>query len=176
MSTSLSLYLLSILNAASYVCLDNISTSRETLICNRIFGRILPGMIADRIGRFNVMIITTAFSAIIVLALWLPSRGNAPIIVFCVLYGFSSGAFVSLGPSLIAQISPIREIGVRNGTFFFFVSVGGLTGSPIGGALISRDNGDFTYLQIFCGVTMAAGALLYLASRWVQCGFKLKVI
>jgi MFS family permease len=133
-------------------------------------------MVADRIGRFNVMIITTAFSAIIVLALWLPSRGNAPIIVFCILYGFSSGAFVSLGPSLIAQISPIREIGVRNGTFFLFVSLGGLTGNPIGGALVSKDNGSFIYLQIFCGITMAAGALLYLASRWVQCGFKLKVI
>lgn len=122
------------------------------------------------------MIITTAFSAIIVLALWLPAQANAPIIVFCVLYGFSSGAFVSLGPSLIAQISPIREIGVRNGTFFLFVSVGGLTGSPIGGALISRDNGNFTYLQVFCGVTMVAGAAFYTASRWVQCGFKIKVI
>lgn len=85
-----------------------------------IFGRIVPGIIADRIGRFNVMIITTAFSAIVVLALWLPSASNAPIIVFCVLYGFSSGAFVSLGPALIAQISPIREIGTRNGTFFLF--------------------------------------------------------
>lgn len=142
----------------------------------RIFGRILPGMVADRIGRFNVMIITTAFSTILVLALWLPSKANAPIIVFCALYGFSSGAFVSLGPSLIAQISPIREIGVRSGTFFLFVSVGGLTGSPIGGALISRDNGSFSDLQVFCGVTMAAGAALYFVSRWVQCGFKLKII
>jgi MFS family permease len=133
-------------------------------------------MVADRMGRFNVMIITTAFSSIIVLALWLPSKSNAPIIVFSILYGFSSGAFVSLGPSLIAQISPIREIGVRNGTFFLFVSIGGLTGSPIGGALITRDNGNFDYLQIFCGVTMAVGAALYFASRWVQCGFKLKVI
>lgn len=131
---------------------------------------------ADRLGRFNVMITTTTFSAIIVLALWLPAKSNAPIIVFCILYGFSSGAFVSLGPSLIAQVSPIREIGIRNGTFFLFVSIGGLTGNPIGGALISRNNGDFTYLQIFCGVTMAAGAALYFASRWVQCGFKMKVI
>src|ERR1700712_1152253 len=112
MSANLAVYLLPILNAAS------------------IFGRILPGILADRVGRFNVMIVTTAFSSIIVLALWLPSRGNAPIIVFCVLYGFSSGAFVSMGPALIAQISPIREIGVRRGTFFLFVSVGGLAGRP----------------------------------------------
>jgi MFS family permease len=122
------------------------------------------------------MIVTTAFSAIIVLALWLPSKGNAPIIVFSALYGFSSGAFVSLAPSLIAQISPIREIGIRSGTYFLCVAVGGLTGNPIGGALISRDDGNFLYLQIFCGVTMAVGSAIYLGSRWVQCGFKLKVI
>ena len=122
------------------------------------------------------MIMTTAFSAIIVLALWLPSRGNAPIIVFTLLYGFSSGAFVSLAPSLVAQISPIREIGVRSGTLFLFVSIGGLTGNPIGGALVSRDGNNFTYLQIFCGITMVVGSALYVASRWVQCGFKLKVI
>lgn len=158
MSTNLSLYLLSVLNAAS------------------IFGRILPGIFADKFGRFNTMIITTTFSAVIVLALWLPSKSNAPILVFCVLYGFSSGAFVSMGPSLIAQISPIREIGVRSGTFFLCVAFAGLTGNPIGGALVGQDNGGFTYLQIFCGVAMAVGSAFFVASRWVQCGWKLKKI
>ncbi|TVY42760.1 Fujikurins efflux protein [Lachnellula occidentalis] len=158
MSINLSNYLLAILNGAS------------------IFGRILPGIIADRVGRFNVMIVTSAFSAIIVLGLWLPSSGNAPILVFSALYGFSSGAFVSLAPSLIAQISPIREIGVRTGTFFLCVSFAGLTGSPIGGALLTQDNGEFHDLQIFAGVTMVAGTILFAASRWVQCGFSLKVI
>ncbi|KAH8595256.1 major facilitator superfamily domain-containing protein [Bisporella sp. PMI_857] len=158
MSANLSSYLLSMLNAAS------------------IFGRILPGIVADRIGRFNVMIVTTAFSAIIVLALWLPAKGNAPIIVFSILYGFSSGAFVSLGPALMAQISPIQEMGVRTGTFFLFVAIAGLTGNPIGGALVGEDDGDYLYLQIFCGVAMVMGTIFFTASRWVQAGFKAKVI
>jgi len=158
MSQELAQYLLAMLNAAS------------------IFGRILPGIAADKLGRFNTMIVTCALSSIIVLAIWLPARGNAPIIVFAVFYGFTSGAFVSLGPALIAQISPIREIGVRNGTFFLFVSIAGLTGNPIGGALVGQNHGDYLYLQIFCGTTMAFGTLIYIASRSVQCGFKFKVI
>lgn len=158
MSHNLANYLVPILNAAS------------------IFGRILPGILADRVGRFNVMIATTAFSTVLVLAIWLTAHSNAPIIVFCILFGFSSGAFVSLGPALIAQISPIREIGVRSGTFFLCVSLAGLTGNPIGGALLGRNNGDFLYLQIFCGVSMFAGTCFYIASRYVQAGFKLKVI
>jgi MFS family permease len=157
MSTNLSNYLIPILNAVS------------------IFGRIIPGIVADRLGRFNVMIITTGFSAIIVLALWLPSASNVPILIFCILYGFSSGAFVAIGPSLIAQISPIREIGVRSGTFFLCVAIAGLTGNPIGGALLGID-GSFTGLQIFCGTAMATGCAIYIASRWVQCGWKLIVI
>ncbi|KAG9245451.1 major facilitator superfamily domain-containing protein [Calycina marina] len=158
MSKHLSQYLLAMLNAAS------------------IFGRILPGIAADKVGRFNVMIITCAFSAIIVLAMWLPARGNAPIIVFSILYGFSSGAFVSLGFTLIAQISDIRDIGVRIGTFLFFTAFAGLTGNPIGGALVGKDNGSYLYLQVFCGVTMAVGTALYIWARYAQVGWKWKVV
>ncbi|KAJ5662477.1 MFS transporter asaE [Penicillium maclennaniae] len=78
MSQNMSQYLIPILNAAS------------------IFGRTLPGYMADRVGRYNVMIIFSFMSGILVLALWLPSRSNAPAIVFSALYGFGSGAFVSL--------------------------------------------------------------------------------
>jgi hypothetical protein len=81
-----------------------------------------------------------------------------------------------MGPSVIAQISPIRQIGVRSGTFFLFVSLAGLTGNPNGGALQEKDNGGFLFLQIFCGGTMAVGSLLYVAARWVQCGWKIMKI
>lgn len=81
-----------------------------------------------------------------------------------------------MGPALIAQISPIREMGTRTGTFFLCVAIGGLTGNPIGGALIGSDNGGFHHLQIFCGVTMAAGAVVYFFDRWVQVGFRPKII
>ena len=81
-----------------------------------------------------------------------------------------------MGPSLVAQISPIREIGVRSGTFFLVISFAGLTGNPIGGALIQKDGGGFLYLQIFCGATMLAATFVYVAARWVQVGFKPKII
>jgi MFS family permease len=127
-------------------------------------------------GRFNTMIVTTTVSAIVVLALWLPSKGNIPAIIFSVVYGFSSGAFVALTPTLIAQISPIREIGVRNGTCFFIASFAGLVGNPIAGALVSAQDGGFIGLQIFCGVCMFAGTGFYVVARWWQAGFKAKII
>lgn len=113
MSVSLAGYLLAVLNAVS------------------IFGRTLPGYIADRVGRFNTMIVTSFLSTILVLALWLPARGNVPYILFAAAYGFSSGAFVSLAPALVAQISDIRHIGVRTGSMFAAISIAALVVSSV---------------------------------------------
>ncbi|KAL3491564.1 major facilitator superfamily domain-containing protein [Aspergillus germanicus] len=150
MSTYLASYLLTILNAGS------------------VFGRIIPPYIADHIGRFNTMILTTIVSIILVLALWLPSRTNATAITFAVLYGFSGGSAVSLAPALIAQISDIREIGVRSGTYFAISAFAALTGTPIAGALLPEPlSGSYLGLELFCAATMGVGVVLYVLARGV---------
>ena len=155
MSTDLAQYMVAILNAAS------------------LFGRTIPGYLADKIGRFNMMVIMTAFTAIIILALWIPATANAPIIVFAVLFGFGSGAFVSLAPSLIAQISDVRKIGVRTGTLFAVISVAALISNPIGGQLITRDHGGYLQLQIYTGVMCLGGAIILVLARVKVGGFGL---
>lgn len=113
--SSFSYQLLSILNAGS------------------VFGRWLPGVFADRIGRFNTMIITVSFCLVVVLSLWLPSNkiaeGNvggrkAMMVVFALLYGFGSGSGISLTPVCVGQICETREYGTKYGTCYFFVSFG----------------------------------------------------
>ncbi|MCJ1289148.1 hypothetical protein MMC34_000680 [Xylographa carneopallida] len=146
MSVQLSNYLLAVLNAAS------------------IFGRTLPGYLGDRFGRFNVIVVLNFFSALIILALWLPARGNAPILVFAALYGFGSGAFVSMVPACLAQISNIKEIGIRNGTIFAIVSFAALCGNPIAGALLGNGT-SFTKVIIFAGVVYMGGAVIFLLTR-----------
>lgn len=158
MGPTLAGYLLAILNAVS------------------IFGRTLPGYLADRFGRYNAMIVTSTTSAILVLALWIPARGNVPYILFAALYGFSSGAFVSLAPALVAQISDIRQLGVRTGSMFMAISFAALVGNPIGGALLAENGGKYLHLQVFCGVTMAAGACVFVLARNSLAGFKFRKV
>ena len=182
-SRTLSPYLLPILNAARYA----LPPSRHpcpnasllfspamalTLPSHSIFGRIISGRFADVFGRFNVMLATTLVTAILVLALWLPASGPAALIVFAILFGYTSGTYVANTPAVVAQISDIRAIGVRNGTNFFFVSFAALIGNPIAGALIARDRGGYRYMQAFCGATMMLGFALFIAARSVQVGFK----
>ncbi|KAJ5864660.1 uncharacterized protein N7529_006576 [Penicillium soppii] len=102
MKTSLAYQLASILSAAS------------------IFGRTFSGYFADRLGRFNMMIICTFVCCVITLVLWLPARSNsAAILAYTVLFGFWSGSAISLPPVCVAQISKTEDFGKRYGTTYF---------------------------------------------------------
>lgn len=113
------------------------------------------------------------FAAIIILALGLPASSNAAYISFAALYGFASGAYVSLLPAQIARISKVEQIGVRTGVIFSVTSFAGLIGNPIGGALVDADHGGFDALNIFAGVVLMAGAVMFLMSRMMYTGWKL---
>ncbi|KAF2109154.1 major facilitator superfamily domain-containing protein [Lophiotrema nucula] len=157
MSRRLATYLIPILNSAS------------------IFGRIIPGILADKVGRFNMQMVMSFFAGILVLALALPASGNAAFIAFAALYGFASGAYVSLAPAQIAFISKVEQIGVRTGVLFSAVSFAGLAGSPIAGAIVIRDHGKFDGLSIFAGVLLLAGATMFVFTRQVVAGWKIFV-
>ncbi|KAJ5546754.1 hypothetical protein N7494_004339 [Penicillium frequentans] len=50
-----------------------------------------PPIWARKYGQFNVFIITMIASVIVILGSWLPSRGNAALVVLTILFGFASG-------------------------------------------------------------------------------------
>lgn len=149
-------YLVPILNAGSFI------------------GRSLPGYIGDLIGRFNAIIVVSYFSGILILGLWIPSNSAATAVAFSALIGFSTGAFIALTPAVVAQISEIRQIGVRMGTFFAICSAAALTGNPIGAAFIpNADTSPFWKLQVFSGVVILAGSTFFLFARIYIAGFSL---
>jgi MFS family permease len=134
-------------------------------LCESAVGRILSGYIADKIGNFNVSIFAACLSTIVTLGLWLPGHSSATAIAYFALFGFSSGTYTALTPALVAQITDIRDIGTRSGSIYAFVSVAGLTGSPIGGALITAAGGSYWKLQAFTGVMLGAGTLFFVACK-----------
>lgn len=156
MSTYMSWCLVPILNGASFI------------------GRTLPNYVADKSGRFNVMTMMSGLSAILVLAIWLPGHNNAAIIAFAAFFGFSSGGVIGLGPSLIATISPIREIGFRMGVFMAFTSVGALAGPPIAGAILSADNGSYRFVALFSGLCFILATIGMATLRIRLVGWSLK--
>lgn len=114
---------------------------------------------------------------IIVLGMWVPSP-DAPNIVgvtfgFAVLFGIASGAFLSMVPALIQQLSTIQEVGSRLGATYGIISIAVLTFNPIAGALVQADGGGYLYAKVFTGLAMAVGCCLLVAARTVQAGWTL---
>lgn len=169
MSLRLASYLLPVLNSARSVQ-PLYSYPHCLQIKNSIFGRIIPGALADKGGKYNMQILWCSLAGIIVLA-FVPASSNAAFIVFAVLYGFASGAYVSLLPAQIAHISRVDQIGFRVGLLFACISFAGLIGNPIGGAIVG-DDGKFWGLYTFAGVMMLAGSFMFAIARFYVAEWK----
>lgn len=142
----LSFYLLAILNGAS------------------AFGRIIPGILADRLGALETMITCTVAAAVFAyVEIAIDSLGG--LIVFAIFYGFLSGAVVSLPSTVVAALAPdIRLVGTWMGMSFCFAATGILIGNPIAGMIINIPEGRFASGFIFSGtLVMAAGVLFSVA-------------
>lgn len=157
MNPSLVEYLIPILNAAS------------------LFGRLFSGFMGDKIGRYNIFIIVCALSGIWILGLWIPDSSTPALVAFSVLFGFCSGAYVSLIAPLTMQISPMSEIGFRTGLVFLCSSIGGLTTNPIAGAILDSAGG-WLGVKIFSGVFCIVGTSFVLASRVQKTGWHLRAV
>jgi MFS family permease len=89
-------------------------------------GRILPPYLGDRVGVFNVLTTCALPTGVSILALWLPFNyhpSHAGIIVFSLVYGFVSGAFVCLLMPCVAKAGGLGTLGQRFGTFQVVISV-----------------------------------------------------
>jgi len=129
------------------------------------FGRVVPGILADKIGPFNVMIMCTSLTAIFSLGLWLPTSSAAATIAYAIIFGFTSGGYISLTPVLVGRISELREFGTRYGTALIFASIASLTGVPIGGALIIDNGTNYFGLIIWTGCTNILASFFFCLAR-----------
>lgn len=104
-SRQLAFYVLSVMNAGG------------------IFGRIAPAYISDTIGHFNLLTPATFLSGLTILTLWLNAKHLAVLMVFAAVYGFVSGAFVSVLTPSIACISERGQVGTRMGMLYSVISI-----------------------------------------------------
>lgn len=150
---NLASYLLSIVNAASTI------------------GRLVPNFFADKTGPLNIQI-PFAFILSVLCFGWIGIKGTAGSIVFCLLYGFFGGSFVSLPGVTVISLSPnLATIGIQLGMSFSIAGLGLLVGEPVAGAIL-RGHGNWIGLQAWCGVLLGLSGLFSLAARIAKVGTK----
>lgn len=104
MSSSFGFYLISMANAAS------------------LFGRVIPGILADRYGHFNLCVVSSVSSAVIVLC-WTAATSQAGLVVWTLAYGFSSGAILSLNTACATQLATPETFGIAAGLVLASTSI-----------------------------------------------------
>ncbi|KAL4782546.1 major facilitator superfamily domain-containing protein [Aspergillus varians] len=139
-------YLVSILNAAS------------------IPGRIVPGLLARRISPLTILMWSALISGLLSLC-WTAIHNAGGLIAFAVLYGFFSGAFVSLPAVALTTLTPnLDTLGTRMGMCSMLCGLGSLCGSPVAGAILDNTR-SYLGVQLYSGLTIGAtGFILYCAN------------
>lgn len=126
------------------------------------------GIFGGRFGRLNMLVCVYAANSIMLLG-WIRITTAAGLIAWAAVFGFVSGAIISLYPVSIAQLAPRpQEIGTYMGQASAVVSVAGLTGTPIAGALI-RSYG-YEAAALFAGLSMVVCTCLAAVSRGFYAG------
>lgn len=152
-SPHLAFYLLSIITAGS------------------VFGRIIPNVIATKLGMFNVVISCVTVTGVLAIC-FIPAKTQGAIVAVSLLYGFFSGSCVSMIPALGVMITPDRSlIGTRIGMACATIGLGMLGGTPIAGAILKHHG--FTATWAFSGAAAILGAMLLVVARGLHGGWAL---
>ncbi|KAJ7049343.1 MFS general substrate transporter [Mycena amicta] len=129
-----------------------------------VIGRLSPGPFLPYLGRFGLIYLlagATACATVLIFSM-IALRSVASIVVIGVLYGLSSGIYITLSAPLLAFLTEdMSELGLRMGISFTFVGIGGLIGPPIHGALLT---GEYIWWRpaMFSGITAALGSSCFM--------------
>ncbi|KAI0723230.1 MFS general substrate transporter [Earliella scabrosa] len=129
-----------------------------------VFGRVVPNYFADKYGPFNTVLPVTFACAVLLFALF-GITTLAGTVVFALLFGFFSGAYLSLCAPCVASLARNpSEIGARFGPAYLITSFGALTGTPITGALVG-DNFTWWKNTLFCGLVSVVSLGMLIVAR-----------
>ncbi|KAI0181777.1 MFS general substrate transporter [Hypoxylon sp. FL1284] len=146
MDPTLASYLLAMINAAS------------------TFGRVIPGILADKFGRLNIFAFG-GFASGIVIFCWDKAETTAALVVYSIAIGFATGTVISGGSAAFTECPrDPRDLGTYIGMGVGFSSFAALIGPPVNGVLISK-YGGFSEVSIFSGVMVLVGGFIALGAK-----------
>jgi OFA family oxalate/formate antiporter-like MFS transporter len=134
-----------------------------TLAIFNTFGRLLAGVLSDKIGRTRTMVIAFLLQAANMLAF---SHYNTPeLVVFGAGFtGLCYGTIFTLMPATTADFYGLRNLGVNYGLVFTAFGVAGVVG-PLLGAKIRDHFGSYQYAFFISAGMLVLGALLAMLTK-----------
>jgi MFS transporter, OFA family, oxalate/formate antiporter len=129
-------------------------------------GRILWGMISDKIGRKTSIVIMMATQGVFVILFQWMAGIQATLYIFAVLIGFNYGGLFSLFPTITADIFGSKNFGQNYGWVFLAYAIGGIIFPILGGKL--GDMGNFPLAFTICGIFCFVAVLTILLVKPIK--------
>ncbi|RAL06896.1 putative MFS monocarboxylate transporter [Aspergillus homomorphus CBS 101889] len=150
------------------------STSIDVLLVMNgvgLTGRLIPNLLADQYtGPLNMLIPFSLVTGVVAYC-WTAVRSYDGLYVFSAFYGLAAAGIQSLFPATLSTLTTdLKKTGVRMGMVLSVVAVAALIGTPIAGALVDRDGGQYLSAQMFMGSAILAGTLTLVAARTSKLG------
>ena len=125
-------------------------------------GRLVAGVVSDKIGRANTLVIMLAFQAVLMLASIFVFQGNANPVVVVLLVTFmvfNYGTNLSLFPSFTKDLWGMTHFGMNYGLLFSAWGIGAFVLVRVSEVLKAR-TGDFTLSFAVAGILLLVGAMM----------------
>ena len=135
-----------------------------------LFGRPVVGYLSDRYGAATLGSIVYYISGIFCLAMWIPARNYATVIIFALIMGSIMGSIYAIFAPLIARIFGLQKMSIIFGQIWAIVGVAGLF-SPVIGVKLTKGSGaeinpsSYRDCSIFTGIMFLACATFMLIIR-----------
>jgi len=149
-SPEFSFYLLSIANAGSGL------------------GRVSSGLLADKVGALTVTAPLTLVCAAMTYA-WPFATTKGSLIAIGIIYGFCSGAYVSLLPIPIMMMGEMHDAGRRTGIAMSCIALGAIAGPPISGAISQATHG-FKAVGYYAGSCILGAVVFLYLTKYLMVG------
>lgn len=128
-------------------------------------GRVIAGILSDRIGRTNTLFIMMAFQALVIFSLlFLTPEKVGLLVVAATLIGFNYGTNLSLFPSATKDYFGLKNFGVNYGLVFSAWGVGGFIFPRVSQMIIAYTNSP-RMAYILAAALLLFGAVLALMTK-----------
>ncbi len=129
-------------------------------------GRVIGGMLSDKIGRYNTLLVVFAIQCanMVMFAFF----NNFALLTFgALLVGFSYGTLLSVFPSLTADLYGLKNYGTNYGIVYLAWGLSGVL-APVVADIVYDATGEFTIAYFICAGLMALCIVLGFALKKVR--------
>jgi len=123
-------------------------------------GRVVAGILSDRIGRANTLFIMLVFQSVIIFSLLFITPAQVVFLVLAAMFiGFNYGTNLSLFPSATKDFFGLKNFGVNYGLVFSAWGVGGFIFPRVSQMIVAYTNSPRMAYILAAGLLLACAAL-----------------